>query len=606
LPKPEIDLQDAFTALSTGDLASARERVQRLTRSHPGWAPAVHLDGLVTKAEGDWSTAEDRFRQSLELPGVQGQVRAEYANNLGNLLREAGHPGAAEAAYRHGLQAFDLKRLRTGLAATLLELDRPDEALGLLLALRSEQFSEENDLLLLAGCLSSTGDPAGAYEALLPARASLPVSDERRLAIARCLIELRRDVECEAVLQPLLGGRHDGDARLALVELCMRRDDGQQALDLLTAGLARNPRNAALQRQKASIRWLTGDSAGFAADLERAVAAEPTDRDLRLALVDVLGNAGRHDAAEAALREAVRSQPGDPSIIALLARRLAETERAAEGRTWAERALALAPEAERVRESAAIAALAAGDAHEALRHTEWLVGQRPDGQFAWALRSTALRLAGDPRAAAIADPARVCRAARIMPAPEYGDLETFNRSLAERLRERHTAKAHPLVNSVRDGTQVQIHPLTETDPLVRALLGMFLQAVTQFVADMPTDPAHPLFSRKARKFRISGCWSVRLRGGAGRHVSHVHPQGWLSSAYYVTVPPEVTASAERRGWLSFGQPSFKVPGLGPVGWVRPLVGHLALFPSYQWHGVEPFPGDGERMTVAFDIVPVRV
>jgi hypothetical protein len=49
-----------------------------------------------------------------------------------------------------------------------------------------------------------------------------------------------------------------------------------------------------------------------------------------------------------------------------------------------------------------------------------------------------------------------------------------------------------------------------------------------------------------------------------------------------------------------------VPGLGPISWVQPQVGHLALFPSYQWHGVEPFPGDGERMTVAFDIVPVRV
>jgi len=606
LAKPETDLQDAFTALSSGDLAGARERVRRLTRSHPTWAPAVHLDGLVAKAEGDWSTAEDRFRQSLDLPGVQGQVRAEYANNLGNLLREAGHPAAAEAAYRHGLQAFDLKRLRTGLATTLLELDRPDEALGLLLALPPGQFTAENDLLLLAACLARTGDAAGAYEALLPASAAMPVSDERRLALARCLLELGRDVECEAVLQPLLGGRHDTDARLALVDLCMRRHDGQQAIDLLGKGLARAPRDAAMHRQRASLLWLAGDRDRFADGLLRAVAADPADRALRLALIDVLGNAGREDDAEAALRDGARLRPDDPAMLALLARRLAETGRVDESRGWVQRCLALAPEVEQVRESAAIAALVGGDAHEALRHTGWLVDQRPDGQFAWALRSTALRLASDPKAAAIVDPARVCRAARIVPAAEFGDVETFNRTLAERLRERHTAKTHPLVNSVRDGTQVQIHPLTETDPLVRALLGMFLQAVTRFAADMPTDPAHPLFGRKAQRFRISGCWSVRLKGGAGRHVSHVHPQGWLSSAYYVTVPPEVTASAERRGWLSFGQPSFKVPGLGPIGWVQPQVGHLALFPSYQWHGVEPFPGDGERMTVAFDIVPVRV
>ena len=604
MAKPDVDLQAAFAAFSSGDLANARERVRTLMSAYPGWAPAVHLDGLIAKAEGDWSTAEDRFRESLASTSLTGQMRAEYANNLGNLLREAGHPGAAAAAYRYGLQAFDLKPLRTGLATTLLELDRPDEALGLLLALRPEQFNAENDLLLLAGCLMRTGDPAAAYQALLPASVATPVSDERRLALARCLIELGRDVECEAVLQPLLGGRHDGSARLILVELCMRRDDQPRAIDLLTKGLERNPRDAVLHRQKASIRWLGGDRQSFVSDLVNAIAAEPTDRDLRLALVDVLGNAGDDEAAESALRDTARLHPRDPSVLSLLARRLAETGRIDEGRQWVERSLALAPEAERVREAAAIAALAAGDAHEALRHTEWLVEDRPDGQFAWALRSTALRLAGDPRATTVADPARVCQAARIVPAAEFGDLETFNRKLADRLRERHTAKSHPLVNSVRDGTQVQIHPLTETDPLIRALLGMFQQAVSQFMQQMPTDAAHPLFRRKAPKFRISGCWSVRLLGGAGRHVNHVHPQGWLSSAYYVTVPPEVTTSTERRGWLSFGQPSFQVPGLGPTGWVQPSVGHLALFPSYQWHGVEPFPGGGERMTVAFDVVPI--
>lgn len=604
MSKPEVELQAAFTALSSGDLATARERVGRLTAAYPDWAPALHLDGLLAKAEGDWSTAEDRFRQSLASASVRGQMRAEYANNLGNLLREAGHPGAAEAAYRHGMQSFDLKQLRTGLAATLLELDRPDEALGLLLALRPEQFSAENDLLLLAGCLSRTGDPAAAYEALLPANSALPVSDERRLAIAHCLIELRRDDECEAVLQPLLGSRHDAATRLALADLCMRREDSPRALELLTAGLARAPHDAALHRQKASIRWLMGDRDGFADELIGAVAARPADRDLRLTLVDVLGNAGRDGEAESALRETALLHPRDPSVLSLLARHLAETGRVAEGRQWVERCLALAPEAARVREAAAIAALAAGDAHEALRHTEWLVGDRPDGQFQWALRSLALRLARDPQAIALADPARVCRAARIVPPAEFGDLATFNRALADRLRERHTSKSHPLVNSVREGTQVQIHPLTETDPLVRALLAMFLQAVGQFAQEMPADASHPLFRRKAQRFRISGCWSVRLLGGAGRHANHVHPQGWLSSAYYVTVPPEVTTSAERRGWLSFGQPSFSVPGLGPSGWVQPQVGHLALFPSYQWHGVTPFPGDGERMTVAFDVVPV--
>jgi len=34
--------------------------------------------------------------------------------------------------------------------------------------------------------------------------------------------------------------------------------------------------------------------------------------------------------------------------------------------------------------------------------------------------------------------------------------------------------------------------------------------------------------------------------------------------------------------------------------VEPKPCRLALFPSWMWHGTRPF-GEGERMTVAFDV-----
>ncbi|WP_375251270.1 putative 2OG-Fe(II) oxygenase [Sphingomonas sp.] len=30
---------------------------------------------------------------------------------------------------------------------------------------------------------------------------------------------------------------------------------------------------------------------------------------------------------------------------------------------------------------------------------------------------------------------------------------------------------------------------------------------------------------------------------------------------------------------------------------------LALFPSYLWHGTEPFTGNAPRLTIAFDLLP---
>ena len=34
-----------------------------------------------------------------------------------------------------------------------------------------------------------------------------------------------------------------------------------------------------------------------------------------------------------------------------------------------------------------------------------------------------------------------------------------------------------------------------------------------------------------------------------------------------------------------------------------LAGHFVLFPSFCWHGTRPFEAEGERVAVAFDLIP---
>jgi uncharacterized protein (TIGR02466 family) len=117
----------------------------------------------------------------------------------------------------------------------------------------------------------------------------------------------------------------------------------------------------------------------------------------------------------------------------------------------------------------------------------------------------------------------------------------------------------------------------------------------------------PLRSRNAGRFAISTAWSIRLSSG-GHHVDHVHPNGWLSSACYIALPPTLGdggTRSGREGWLRFGQPCFRTdPPLSADHYVRPDVGSLVLFPAYMWHGVVPFESDVPRISVAFDVVPV--
>ncbi len=126
--------------------------------------------------------------------------------------------------------------------------------------------------------------------------------------------------------------------------------------------------------------------------------------------------------------------------------------------------------------------------------------------------------------------------------------------------------------------------------------------IAQYQAAMRRDPSHPLFSRNTAAAKMVGCWSIRLQRG-GYHVNHIHPQGWISSAYYVSVPAEVQDESLRSGWIKFGEPRFPMPGAAADRFVQPRPGRLVLFPSYLWHGTTPIQGDEPRLTAAFDAVP---
>lgn len=601
-PEATATASAAHQALQAGDLGRANSLADALLKHHANWPPAVHLAGMVAKASGDLARAEQLMRQSLAMPGVMGKTRAEYANNLGNLLRSAGFIPAAEGAYRHALQAHDLPQARVGLGRILLQTDRPREALPVLRGF-AETRSSVAGMLLLAEALAQNGERAQALKLLAGLDPVTRAQPDVQLALAQRLGALGRVEEAQSLLQSLLSGEHEVNARLALAELSMHQRDWPMAHAILAAGLARHPDDAELLGRSAALTWMMGDPINFADALRAAVARRPDDANLRLALCNALENAGQQAAAESALREGIPRNPTNAVFLSLLAQHHAQRSEVAQAQPLIEQAMAIAPELPTIREHAAIVAMVGQRVDDALQHTRWMVERSPTGQVARALRVLALRMAGDAEWERIAAPDRVCHVSTPTPPMGFASAAEFQHQLAERIRRLHTLHAHPLQNSVRYGTQVEIDPDTENDPVIRGFFKMIHGEVDSFIRAMPRDPTHPLFAHKGTGFRLSGCWTVRLRGGSGRHVSHIHPRGWISSAYYLTVPGEVADNADRAGWLSFGKPPYPISGLDETGWVQPAPGRLALFPSYQWHAVEPFPGLGERMTIAFDVVP---
>ncbi|NLR69720.1 tetratricopeptide repeat protein [Novosphingobium sp. ERN07] len=171
----------------------------------------------------------------------------------------------------------------------------------------------------------------------------------------------------------------------------------------------------------------------------------------------------------------------------------------------------------------------------------------------------------------------------------------------------HATAAHPLEQSVRGGTQTDGALFSRPEAPIRALRAAVLDAYRQHIAALPesTMPnagfAHPqLDVRRDRPLRFAAAWSIRL-DQKGRHVSHIHPYGWFSSAFYVAVPTAQERGPAPAGWLVLGEPEEGLNlGLSSLNAIEPKEGRLVIFPSTMWHGTRAF-GSGLRMSVAFDI-----
>ncbi|HEY1604397.1 MAG TPA: putative 2OG-Fe(II) oxygenase [Allosphingosinicella sp.] len=385
----------------------------------------------------------------------------------------------------------------------------------------------------------------------------------------------------------------DEDAMMGLIGATVRDRGPAAGLALIEEAVVRHPRWVAAQEMLAQLLWQNGHRAGYTRRLEATLAADPRNLSLWRSLISARINGEDLDGALEAVR-AGRAAAGDHMLFdANEATCLADLGATAEAEARFARlgdAPGAAFQVHRVRHLLRTGRPAeAGEL--ALRFTD-----TPAGDMFWSYASLAWRMIGDPRALWLeGDP-------RLVGLYDLGDRIPSLDALAARLRTLHLWTHQPLVQSVRGGTQTDGQLFPRIEPEIRSLRRAIAEAVAEHVAQLPPpDPSHPVLSpRRDRRVRFAGSWSVRLAGG-GRHVSHIHPMGWFSSAFYVVVPPPEARGPAPAGWLTLGEaPAELKLDLPPLRLVEPKPGRLVLFPSLMWHGTRPFEA-GERISVAFDV-----
>ncbi len=467
-------------------------------------------------------------------------------------------------------------------------------------------FASAAETALIAATQAAPGEPA-FWQFLGLARRALQDSTGAAAAFARAATLSPGDVliahsaarsTLEAGLPALALFNHarllapgDGAIMLGRTAAMLAEGHGLAACDQLAAMLVDNPGwtegHIALARLAAQV----DPARALDASLRAAIAAHPAAGALWQARFQVLMEADDFAGAADAAREA-RGALG-PS---------AELDRI-EAICWSEQGAAAAAQAvfdtlpfPHDAETALWPIrnfIRLGRYDEAALLAEQSFGPHGADQALWPYRGLLWRLLGDARWQWLEGDARLIQTydltAQIAPIEQ----------LAQVLRGLHHAQRQPLDQSVRGGTQTDGNLLARAEPELRHLRAALLAAVHDYTAQLPPpDLTHPMLLASRAPLHVAGAWSVRLTQ-QGYHADHVHAQGWISSACYITVPPADPAAAES-GWLKFGECRDLLPDLTAFRSEAPVPGKLVLFPSIMWHGTRAF-GSGERMSVAFDI-----
>ena len=537
-------------------------------------AAMQHLRAAAAALEaGDLPTAQLAARAALQ---VAPQSADAYVV-MGLIEFQRGETELAHDIFRRATElnpryANAWHNLAGALAALGREPEAVDAALQALSLLRQAPYDAWFNLGVRAHRAGRLSHAATAFERALAAQPD-DVNALNNLAAVRDA--QHRPVEARALAARLLalapGSLIAAHTYAAIWSKATEPADLMRALEQALAILARDADHAGAHECAAVVFGKTGDFERALPHARDAVRLDPAHAGYRATLVRLLDEARRFDEAAEAARAALEAHPDDPTLTRLAGTIALERDRAAEAEPLFARTLALDPS-----DQAAIA------------------------QRALALQS--LQRADEARALRGLD--RFVRAIRLDVPDGYTDAGYFNRALADDIR-RHSRLRFEPVGLAAKGGYLTEDLLADRTPAITGFERSLRAAIDAYVAGLERDDSHPFLARIPKAYSLN-IWATRV-AAQGVIDTHIHEASWLSGAYYVELPAGLGTAGSTAGWIEFGRPHRDLPEPDPDELVclEPKVGTLLLFPSYVYHRTLPFEGEGERISISFDLAESR-
>jgi Flp pilus assembly protein TadD len=609
-PPQAQQLGEAIRLLQGGRPGEALAIARNVAAAAPRSPDAQQMVALCSADTGQYDAADQAFRRALQLAPTHPAILGNHAM----LLRRMGRLDEALQAWQGVVAAAPGSGPGwRSLGLVAIDLGRPGEARAALERAVTLQPTDAVALHALGNACRMLDDLDAAEGAFRRSLAIAPANGAAWVnlgAVQRLRGRPQEAIDCFASARTAgYGGPELPDALAgALLDAGRPADALRQARELTRV----HPQFVAGHVTLAHLLWEYGAAVAPGEDafagLLDACAQMPGHRALQLACIGLLLDARRIDEALQRVR-ALRSAEDHPALVALEAdavARLGDTTLADRLFEQAHRLLGDSDTA--FLNTHARHLLMTGKWDAAARQALAATRTDPDDQQAWAWLGTAWRLLQDPRADWLFDHERLVALVDVEPPPGFADIDAFLATLQATLAPLHQARHAPLQQSLRSGSQTPGRLFGRPDPVLAAAEHALQRTIQRHLLTLPDDPQHPFLRRRAPQVRFSGSWSVKL-WSSGRHVNHIHAEGWMSSAFYVALPPSVRAPAgtdTQAGCIQFGQPPQELGlDLPPRRIIRPRPGALALFPSCMWHGTVPFEDASPRITIAFDMLPQR-
>ncbi len=352
----------------------------------------------------------------------------------------------------------------------------------------------------------------------------------------------------------------------------------------------------------ANEQRMLGQVEASIATYRRALTINPRHAGALSNLGSALEALGHHDEAIECFTRASEIAPGQASIFSNLGNALQSVGRREDAIRAFRQAIRLEPDFADAHSNLGVALLQNRNVTAALSAFDACLHVDPAHRSALAFKSIALHESGQHnKAAQICDLSLYIAEKKFAAVTGYADIAAFNRELEKHVLSHGSLEYEPISKSTKRGQQSGNLLVGEMGPIAR-LEEMIRREVSAYLQHPPFGADHPYYGKAPAKWSLN-VWATIL-DSQGHQAPHMHPGGWLSGVYYVTLP-DCIGEHGTEGWIEFGATpdELRCKGEHPTRLICPAEGKMLVFPSFFFHHTIPFESEKRRISIAFDVIP---